>query len=514
MPAVATRTRPAAISKSLPPPVGGLDTRNSLADMPPENSVIMDNWFPETEKVTLRPDHTSHATGMSGAVETIIPYTALTGTGQLFGANNGAIYDVTSAGAIGAAVVSGLTNDRWQQTAIGTAGGQFIHICNGADTPRLYNGTTWSNAAYTGPTLTDVIWTELHQTRVWLGEKDKLSAWYLGTNAITGVATEFSFAGVAKKGGFIQAAHSWSRDSGAGADDVMIFLTSEGEAMVYAGTDPAAASTWALVGKFDIGRPIGRRCMIKAGADVIMLTEDGAVSASSILSTDRSQSERVAITQQINDGFNKEVRSHGDLFGWQPILYPKGQMLIFNVPQSLTTAYQYVFNTLTNKPCRFTGINAASWGLLGDTLYIGDFTGTVHKFDTGAKSDNGVNIEGDIVQAFNYFGSPGTEKRVTMVEPLFQSDGDPSISVEINTDFAVKTASAPFSVPSSVSSGAEWDVADWDVEEWGNQAQVFRGWRGVRGKGRAISLRVRSKSTTARPSLLATNVLMVPGGKI
>ncbi len=514
MVAIATATRPSARSKYLPPPVGGLDTLNSIADMPAENAVTMDNFFPQAETVILRPDHTSHKTGMTGAVETLIPYTALDGTEKLFAANNGSIYDATTAGAIGAAVVTGATNDRWQHTSIGTAGGQFIHLCNGADTPQLYNGTTWANVTYTGPTVTDVVWTQLHQRRVWMGETDKLSAWYLGTNAITGLAVEFSFAGVAHKGGYIMAMGTWTRDGGSGPDDVAVFLTSEGEAIVYAGTDPADATAWGLIGVFQVGRPIGRRCMIKAGADLIMLTEDGAVPASLVLSTDRSRAESVAITRQINSAFNAEVRAHGTLFGWQPMLYPRGQMLIFNVPQSTTTSYQYVFNTLTQAPCRFTGINAACWGLLGDRAYIGDFSGTVHKFDTGAKSDNGVNIDGDIVQAFNDLGSSGSEKRVTMIEPLFTSDGDPAVSVEVNTDFVVKAASAPYSVPSSVSSGAVWDVAEWDVSEWGNQAQVFRGWRGVRGKGRTVSVRIRVKTTTARPSLIATNFLYVPGGKI
>jgi len=48
---------------SVPPPVGGWDTRNALADMPVENAVILDNWFPSTDKVTVRKGHTSHATG-------------------------------------------------------------------------------------------------------------------------------------------------------------------------------------------------------------------------------------------------------------------------------------------------------------------------------------------------------------------------------------------------------------------------------------------------------------------
>ena len=72
--------------------------------------------------------------------------------------------------------------------------------------------------------------------------------------------------------------------------------------------------------------------MLKAGADLIMVTEDGFVAASTILAADRSQSELVAMSQQINDAVNTAVRNHGTTFGWQPFLYPKGHMLVFNVP--------------------------------------------------------------------------------------------------------------------------------------------------------------------------------------
>ena len=99
--------------------------------MPKENAVVLDNWFPETEQVTLRPDHTSFATGFTGAVETLIPHTTVAGVDKLFACNNGAIYDISGGGALPAASVSSLTNDRWQHNAIGTAGGQFTHMCNG-----------------------------------------------------------------------------------------------------------------------------------------------------------------------------------------------------------------------------------------------------------------------------------------------------------------------------------------------------------------------------------------------
>ena len=253
--------RAPSTSKALPPPVRGWNTREALADMPVECAVIMDNVFPQTDDVQVRRGYTSHATGMSGSVETLIEYTPLSGTNELFAANAGDIYDVTSSGAIGAAVVTGQSNNRYQQTQIGTSGGQFVFVCNGADTPKTYNGSTWADSTITGPTIANLIWCNLHQRRLWVGEVDSLTAWYGGTNAIGGSFTQFSLAGIAKLGGYIMAMGTWTRDAGDGQDDVAVFITSEGEAIVYEGTDPSAASTWSLIGVFRIGRPIGRRCI-------------------------------------------------------------------------------------------------------------------------------------------------------------------------------------------------------------------------------------------------------------
>ena len=53
-------------STAIVPPVGGWDTRESLADMPEQNAVIMENFFPSTDTVAIRRGYTSYATGMSG----------------------------------------------------------------------------------------------------------------------------------------------------------------------------------------------------------------------------------------------------------------------------------------------------------------------------------------------------------------------------------------------------------------------------------------------------------------
>jgi hypothetical protein len=63
---------------------------------------------------------------------------------KMFAAKSTDIYDVTTPGAVGAAVVSSLSSAYWQTVNFTTAGGSFLVLCNGADSVRNYDGTTWT----------------------------------------------------------------------------------------------------------------------------------------------------------------------------------------------------------------------------------------------------------------------------------------------------------------------------------------------------------------------------------
>jgi hypothetical protein len=207
---------------------------------------------------------------------------------------------------------------------------------------------------------------------------------------------------------------------------------------------------------------------------------------------------------------NDAVRSYGTNFGWQPIVYPKGTYMLFNVPVS-GASEQYVFNTITGAPCKFTGQNALCWGLLDDNLYFGGTDGVVYKADDGV-SDNGENIAADCIQAFSYFKSPQARKNFKMVECIFESDGNPNAAIDFNTDFTL--ANPTSTAEASPVNSAKWGVSKWGIGTWGTAGQIYKGWRGVRGVGRAGSVRVRINTKSAITSWLSTNVIYQRGGSL
>jgi len=495
---------------SLPAPVKGWNTRDALSDMAIEHAVVLDNWLPANEKIALRKGYKSHATGLSPAVESLMEYVSSTGAGKLFAASGTTIHDVTSAGAVGAAAVSGLTNARWQHVNMGTSGGRFLLCFNGADTPRTFDGTSWANAGMTGPAIANCIWCNTHQRRLWIGEEDSMSAWYGGTNAITGAFTEFPLYGIARRGGYLMGMATWTRDSGDGMDDVAVFMTSEGEAIVYSGIDPASASTWALIGVFDVGKPLGRRFWCKAGGDVMLLLRDGFVPLSRVLLADRSQVSAQSISDQISPTFAAAARDHGGKYGWQPTVYPAENIILANIPISAgLTSHQYVFNTLTGAPCRFTGLNAACWSMLGNDLYFGHVSdGKVYKALTGT-DDNDANIPGDVMQAFSYFGLGGTIKQFLMARPTFSASSVPSVALDFNVDFNQNT---PAALASTIG-GSEglWDTAVWDTAVWGQETQIYAAWKSIVGIGRSGALRTRVSVKNISVALLATDIAFTTG---
>jgi hypothetical protein len=196
---------------------------------------------------------------------------------------------------------------------------------------------------------------------------------------------------------------TWTIDAGYGVDDLAVFVTSNGEVIVYKGTDPSSAATWSLVGVWQLASPISRRCFLKYSGDLLLLTLDGVEPLSGALQSSRTNP-RVALSDKIQSAISDATTLYGSTFGWQMIHYPKAGFLLVNVPVSVGQQQQYVMNTITKAWANFTGWAANCWELLNDNLYFGGNTVVRKAWDTYA--DNMQPITGECKQAFSYFGSP------------------------------------------------------------------------------------------------------------
>lgn len=500
-------------SVSIPSPTGGWNTRDSIASMDIKYAPVLTNFFPYATDLMLRKGYTNHATGIVNQVETLMVYSGGT-SDKMFAAAGGSFFNATNPGAIGAAVVTGLSNARWQYQNISNAGGKFMMCVNGIDKLRGYDGTSWwtdgdGTHDITGFDTVKASNIVLFKNRMWLIETGTLNAYYLGTNSIAGAATKYPLDSVARKGGYIVSADAWTMDAGYGMDDMLVFVTSNGEVLVFRGTDPASAATWGLVGVWEIGSPVGSRSLLKFAGDLLILGQDGLTPMSAALQSTRTNA-KVALTNIIQPTISNSISLYGASFGWQSIYFPKNNMLLINVPVSVGSQQQYVMNTITKAWCKFTGWNANCFAIFNDDLYFGG-NGVVCQAWDGF-TDNSTNINGEAAQAFSYFGNPGLTKRWNMMRPILSTDGAPSVVGRINTDFQMRSNYSPLSIVPVTSS--TWDSAVWDYAIWADSLAISGLWQGVSGVGYAGGVEIECAANGVEMHWISTDINYEVGGTL
>ena len=504
---------------SIPAPVGGLNALDSLAEMQPTQCVNVSNFYPKQYGMQIRRGWRRYATGISGNVETLFNYSAVDGTEKMFGIAEGVLYDVSTAGPVGAPVLTGFANSRWQHRQMTNIFGTFLNMVNGADTPQTFNGTAWADLALvpdTGETLDikDLIHVTVAHRRFWYVEKDSGNAWYGGIDEVSGALKRFGVGELFSLGGFLMAIGTWSNDSGSGMQEQTIFVSSNGEVVVYAGFDPDTADGFTLAGVYKCGSPVTRRCLTRYGSDLLILCEDGVLPLTSILSQSRVLM-AVALSNIIQQRLSNDVTLYRERFGWEMLLVPRHQFLYVNVPDPVESR-QFVMNTVTNAWTIFNGYAAFVWEtfkeepFFGAAGYVGQaWYGNLDDYDE--ENMTGNKIPAFCLQSFSYFGAPSQQKHWTMVRPVFNAGGPPTVAAYMNVDFEVWDNTPALAGSSVTEDVSLWDVAVWDGAFWSAATQPFKTWFGLNDVGFAGAVFLKTL-TAAETYWITTELVWEVGG--
>jgi hypothetical protein len=476
---------------TFPVATGGWNARDALDAMKPDEAETLINWFPETTYNRLRRGYAVHSdTGevgsvlamtnwSDGATENLIAYVGVSGLA-------GEWWDVTTS-TPAVLTATAFDSTEWDTMQFRTAGAHYVLATDGKADPYVYDGSTMVVTVNTiGGSAPSIVFNRIgaYNQRIYYAEDESLTLWYLPVGQYQGALTEYDLGPLCQKGGKIAKIATWTRDNAsAGANEMFVVVTTEGEVLVFIGDYPGG--TWQLSARFAVGQPVaGPNCVVRLGPDMILLCQDGFQPMAHYLQLGESQAQAVALSSKIGNAVTAAVNTAKDTAGWMGLLYPAGNMVIFNVPTATAgTFVQYVVNTLTGAWCQWQGQNAYCWALLGTAPYFGGDDGIVYRADSGT-SDNGQTITAEYRGSYQYIGGQGLIKRAIMAQPVFQTNGAVNVTFGIDVDFNNTSLTSP--IP-SVASGSVWGSFVWGLGTWGSGLTLQRNWISVTGLGYAMA---------------------------
>lgn len=447
----------------LPAPIGGLNARDSLGTMSPAYAIRMDNYIPLDNKIILRPGYVPYVklgseTGNSAKVETLVSYKKPLNN-RLIALYDHKAFNVSSPAYVRAYEGVSFTETRCQTVQYKN----YLYFMNGMDTPKVYyideaDAEHFEDWGFENESLQPqrIIAGAVSKEFLWFVEKNTLKVWYAAlAGNVSGELKAFDLSAVAKWGGQLVAVANWTIDGGAGIDDMTVFITSEGEVLLYTGSNPNSAEGWALKGSYKMSKPIGYRCVMPFQGDIVIISEDGYIPLSKALSSNNAGNSQIAFSDTIRGLVLDRTANNKDKEGWQGIIYSKKGYGIFNVPVSQQFE-QHVININTGAWCRFTNIRAFCWEEFENKMFFGS-DDSVFLFDN-SYSDNGVLIEGHIEQAYTNFGTDQL-KKVVLLNPKTRSSTNYQLTIYTNMDFEDRNVNY-FSNIGTVGQ-TKWDEAKW-----------------------------------------------------
>lgn len=510
-------------------PTGGWVSAANLAAAPANTAQVCENWLPTTTGLRMRGGNRKHATASSTEpLESAMAY-AGGATRKMFGAAGGSIFELTSVvdeDTPPVADVTGQTSDYYAHVNVATVGGNYMYAVNGTDKPRLYDGSAWtaidgvSTPAITGVTTTLLSHVNVYRNRLWFVKDGSMDAVYLPVDSLGGAIGTVSLSGVFRRGGALLFTATWSMDAGDGLDDKIVFVSTEGEYIVYQG-DPGTSASWSIVGVYDGSPPLGKNAFLRVGGDLLILTEVGLIPMSAIQAKDPAALGLAAVSRNIEPDWVYDARQRRNL-PWEIVKWSNRNLAIVSCPvtaeESITPPWCYAVNLETGAWTKITGWNTRCLVLHNDQVYFGTNAGTLQVADTGG-TDDGELIYYTYIGQNDHLGSVGQLKTIRQARAIFRTKNEFTPQISVSTDYVISLPTPPDAAASSGASGV-WDVGVWDEARWdtgSNYYTVTTRWIsiGTTGFVHAPQVQVTSGSVAAPSAELITfEVTYEPGGTV
>lgn len=504
---------------TMPPPSGGLDLVTPIDSMAPDTALELVNVFPGAGAPTVRSGYNQFASiGIANPIKTCATLNLKDGTSRLVAATDTGLYGITSAG-----VVSTITN------ASGQANGDFQHVtygnnlylCNGVNNAQAWTGAGLAQTlTFTGVTLSNLINVTAYKNRLYFVEANTAKVWYsdLQVTGLSGTPalTSFDFQYVFNHGGYLLACGSFSTSASMTSQDYFWACSSQGEIVFFTGTYAGDPTSWGLVARYFIGKPLGYKAFVRVNNDVYIITQQGIVPISGLFVGDPQ-----AALNILSRNVNPLISAAASLFPfdgqWTGFFWPTGRRVYFQIPTSGSGNYLLVYSIDTKAWTTFRLFDdghVLSSCVFNDLPFYGSSTGIVWKGETGqadaATLTTSQSISYSGRTAFSFYGARSNFKAFKDIRPILQTKRGISINLGLDTDFkrfsTVTTATIP--AGNYTAWGSPWG------SPWSGETEYVFNRYAVKGQGHCAAIRFGGAIKNTTMQIIAFEIRYDLGGQV
>lgn len=499
------------VSTTLPVPRAGLnfiDGPDAPESRPLEAARVMKNLYPKGATVDVRGGLERFVTIAGGdPTRSLFTLPLKSGDRRLVAATDNKLWRIDTGTPSNITGSTTPTSDDWN----GTVFSHRLFLCNGVNTPQVYNGSTVSDLTFTGPTLTTLINVSSFNERLFFVQKDSSSFWFGNVQAVGSSAlSEYPLDYFLRLGGTLLFTGSYTNNSGQSSQNLCVCVSSEGEVLCFAGSSPASATTWQLVSRYYVGRPLGYGAFVDVENDTWIITESGIVPMS-LLFNGGSSVALNSVGRSINPIIQSYAKTTGFSHLWRGLYWPAGKRVYIQVPRGGNATMLLVCNVETGAwtMYEYSTQNALSMAILGAKPYFGGTGGAVFLAEQNfADEDLPISFECEL--PFTFFGSRGQFKKFVDVRPLVKTASGVTLGMGIDTDFRRNATIS--TITTKVGTFTPWG-APWG-SPWSSESEFLYDRYGLSGQGHSGALRIKGSTKNVPVEFSAFEIRMEVGGQV